>query len=153
MWPWHGAPRSPISRRSSPALSSTFLRRSVSSSSAPPESTASLDKRKIPSGDVRVHGSALHSKTPGDIDVAVIVDEATFDKLAAQFKSGAKGDANSLKALASDVGKGKISSSNFYPDAKPSVANEMAGAAGSLDAQVSVIKAGTEFDVGPYLNK
>jgi Domain of unknown function (DUF4157) len=114
---------------------------------------ASLDKRKIPSGDVRVHGSAIHSTTPGDIDVAVIVDEATFHEVAGRFKSGAKGDANSIKALAGDVAKGKISSSNFYPDAKPSVAAEAAGAAGKLDTQISLIKAGSEFDVGPYLKK
>ncbi len=87
--------------------------------------TGSLDKRKIPSADVRVHGSAIHSKTPGDIDVSVIVDEATFNGLAAKFKSGAKDDANALKALTADIGKGKISSSNFYPDAKPSAAAEV----------------------------
>jgi Domain of unknown function (DUF4157) len=114
---------------------------------------ASLDKRKIPSGDVRVHGSAIHSKTPGDIDVAVIVDETTFNEIAARFKSAAKGDANATKALTGDIAKGKISSSNFYPDGKPSVAAEAAGAAGSLDTQVSLIKAGSEFDVGPYLKK
>lgn len=114
---------------------------------------ASLDKRKIPSGDVRVHGSAIHSKTPGDIDVAVIVDEATFGALTAQFKSAAKGDAAAVKALNADAAKGKISSSNFYPDTKPSAANEAAGAAGTLDTQISIIKAGSEFDVGPYLKK
>lgn len=114
---------------------------------------AALDKRKIPSGDVRVHGSALHSKTPGDIDVAVIVDEATFNALTAQFKSGAKGDAAAVKALTADAAKGKISSSSFYPQNKPSAAAEVAGAAGALDAQISVIRAGSEFDVGPYLKK
>ncbi len=112
---------------------------------------ASLDKRKIPSGDVRVHGSAMHNKTPGDIDVAVIVDEATFKKLGAQFASAAKTNPRGTKALASDLEKGKISSANFYPDHDPSVAREAQSAADRLDVQISIVKSGSAFDIGPYL--
>lgn len=114
---------------------------------------ASLDKRKIPSGDIRVHGSAMHNQTPGDIDVAVIVDNEAFSKIGNTFKAGAKGDKRAITALTADMEKGKISSPSFHPDTKPTAAQEVAGAAGVLDAQISVIRTGSEFDVGPYMNK
>jgi hypothetical protein len=113
---------------------------------------ASLDKRKIPSGDVRVHGSAMHNQAPGDIDVAVIVDEATFKKLGAQFTRAAP-DAAAEQQLGNDQKKGKIASQSFYPGTKPNAANEATAATNGLSVQVSVIKSGSEFDVGPYLSK
>ncbi len=113
---------------------------------------ASLDKRKIPSGDVRVHGSAMHNRTPGDIDVAVIVDAKTFEELGARFKVDAP-DAKSRARVDIDLRKSKISSSNFRPDSDPSVATEARRTANELDVQVSVIKTGSEFDVGPYLTR
>lgn len=114
--------------------------------------TGSLDKRKIPSSDVRVHGSAIHSKTPGDIDVAVIVDEATFKSLGAKFKASAP-DAKAAKLVEGDMAKGKISSSSFHPEGNPSAAKEAESATSKMSVQISVIQQGTEFDVGPYLKK
>jgi hypothetical protein len=111
-----------------------------------------LAKRSIPSGDVRVHGSALHSATPGDVDVAVIVDGPTFAKLGDRFKTASAGS-KEAKALVDDMNKGKIASSNFFGANEPTVAREVSGAGTSLDAQVSIIRAGSEFDLGPYLNK
>jgi len=113
---------------------------------------SALAKRSIPNGDVRIHGSALHSTTPGDIDVAVIVDGPTFTKLGDRFKA-ASGGGKQAKAVVDDMNKGKIASSNFYGANDPLVAHEVSGVGTSLDAQVSIIRAGSEFDLGPYLNK
>jgi hypothetical protein len=111
-----------------------------------------LAKRSVPNGDVRIHGSSLHSTTPGDIDVAVIVDGPTFTELGARFK-GASDGAKEAKMVVDDMNKGKIASSNFYGAKSPPVAQELSGVGTTLDAQVSVIRAGSEFDLGPYLNK
>jgi hypothetical protein len=111
-----------------------------------------LAKRSIPNGDVRIHGSALHSATPGDIDVAVIVDGPTFTKLGDRFKA-ASGSPKEAKTVVDDMNKGKIASSNFFGANEPAVAREVSGVGTSLDAQVSIIRAGSEFDLGPYLNK
>jgi Neuraminidase (sialidase) len=112
---------------------------------------SALTSRKIPADNVHVHGSAIHSKAPNDIDIAVIVDEATFNDLGAKFKAAAP-DKKSADAITADMKKGKISSPSFYPKVKPTAAQD-AGTVGALGAQVSVIKAGSEFDVGPYLNR
>lgn len=114
---------------------------------------SALTARKIPTGDVHVHGSAVHNQAPGDVDVAVIVDDATFNALGARFKQSVQNDPKAIAALSADLKKGKISSSSFYPDTSPTVAQEMAGSAGKLDTQVSVVRAGSEFDLGPYLDK
>jgi hypothetical protein len=52
-----------------------------------------------------------------------------------------------------DVKKGKIASTNFYPDTNPSVATEAMSTTKGLAVQVSVIRSGSEFDIGPYLAK
>ncbi|TMQ17151.1 MAG: hypothetical protein E6J91_10650 [Deltaproteobacteria bacterium] len=111
-----------------------------------------LAKRSIPNADVRIDGSALHCSTPGDIDVAVIVDEPTFTKLGERFKARADRPQN-VKAITDDLKKGKIASSNFFGGNDPPVAVEVSGVGTSLQAQVSVIRTGSEFDIGPYLNK
>jgi hypothetical protein len=40
-------------------------------------------------GKAKVQGSAMHSKTPGDIDMEIVVDQAEFDRLAEQFLANA----------------------------------------------------------------
>ena len=113
---------------------------------------SALAKRSIPNSDVRIHGSALHSGTPGDIDVAVIVDDATFQSLGARFKARAD-TPQRVKVIADDLKKGKVASSNFFGNNDPLVAHEISGVGTPLQAQVSVIRAGSEFDLGPYLNR
>ncbi|HZF73352.1 MAG TPA: hypothetical protein VEZ51_07965, partial [Gemmatimonadaceae bacterium] len=109
---------------------------------------ASLSTRGIPNADVRVHGSALHSMTPQDIDVAVLVDDATFNALGKRFVNEAPVLAKA--AVKADLQKGKIASANFFPNVSPTVAHEATNVGTKLDAQVSVINRGSEFDLGPY---
>jgi hypothetical protein len=113
---------------------------------------SALAKRSIPNADVRIHGSALHSGAPGDIDVAVIVDDATFQSLGERFKAKADNPQKG-KAIADDLKKGKIASSNFFGGNNPTVGHEVSGAGTSLQAQVSVIRTGSDFDLGPYLDR
>ena len=82
----------------------------------------------------------------------MIVDGPTFTELGARFK-GASDTAKQAKAVVDDMNKGKIASSNFYGAKSPLVAQELSGVGTTLDARVSVIRAGSEFDLGPYLNK
>jgi hypothetical protein len=112
---------------------------------------ASLKKYNITAGDIRVHGSAVHKINPGDLDVAIIVDEAQFNTLGKRFYDGSS--MNKIKkSILKDMEKGKISSQRFAPVMKPTVGQSVYGKAGDLDIQVSIIKSGSEFDVGPYLS-
>jgi hypothetical protein len=108
----------------------------------------SLTSRGLPVGDVRVHGSALHNRTPKDVDVAVIVDDDTFNRLGAAFAAGAPNP----RTVQAEVTKGKIPSHHFYPNNAPSVAVEAASETGELAVQVSLIRRGSPFDLGPYLD-
>jgi hypothetical protein len=47
--------------------------------------------------------------------------------------------------------KGKISSQKFAPVQNPTIGQALYNKAGNLKIQVSLIRRGSEFDVGPYL--
>jgi hypothetical protein len=105
-------------------------------------------------GEIRVHGSALHSKTPGDIDVAVLADAAKFDALAKQFAEAATSAGNTklAKTIAKEAANGKIPYVRFAPrEAGFEFGRVVRTAAGDKPVQVSLIKRGSEFDVGPYI--
>lgn len=77
-------------------------------------------------GKAKVQGSAMHSKTPGDIDMEIVVEQAEFDRL------------------------------SFYPEHDPSIASTAKkyplGADGKpLDVQATLIVKGSDFDLGPFL--
>jgi hypothetical protein len=101
-----------------------------------------------------MHGSALHSKTPGDIDVAVLADAAKFDSLAKQFVEAATSAGNTklAKTIAKEAAHGKIPYVRFAPR-EPGFAfgRVVRSAAGGRPVQASLIRRGSEFDVGPYL--
>ena len=105
-------------------------------------------------GKAKVQGSAMHSKTPGDIDMEIVVDQAEFDRLAKRFLENApKGKEATLK---SSIAKKKIPSYEFYPDHDPSIAGAAKkftiGADGKpLDVQATLIVGGSDFDLGPFL--
>ena len=110
-----------------------------------------LKKYNIPTENIRIHGSAVHKVNPGDLDVAIILDEAQFRTLGQRFY-----DSSSMnkikKSILKDIEKGKISSQRFAPVQKPTVGQSVYGKAGELDIQISIIRSGSEFDVGPYLS-
>lgn len=105
-------------------------------------------------GKAKVQGSAMHSKSPGDIDMEIVVDQAEFDRLAKRFLEEApKGKEATLKA---SIAKKKIPSYEFYPDHDPSIASAAKkltqGADGKpLDVQATLIVRGSDFDLGPFL--
>jgi hypothetical protein len=105
-------------------------------------------------GKAKVQGSAMHSKTPGDIDMEIVVDQAEFDRLAENFMDKAPpGKATTLKA---SIAKKKIPSYEFYPNHDPSIASAAKsltqGADGkTLDVQATLIVGGSDFDLGPFL--
>ncbi|MBC7976388.1 MAG: hypothetical protein H7138_15565 [Myxococcales bacterium] len=105
-------------------------------------------------GKAKVQGSAMHSKTPGDIDMEIVVEQAEFDRLAKRFLEEApKGKESTLKV---SIAKKKIPSYEFYPDHDPSIASAAKkltqGADGKpLDVQATLIVKGSDFDLGPFL--
>ena len=104
--------------------------------------------------DVRVQGSALHNRTPGDIDVGLFVDAGKFDALARQFADAATSAGNTklAKTILKEAADGKIPHLRFAPrEAGFDFMGAVRGAAGNQKVQVSLIKRGSEFDLGPFL--
>ena len=106
-------------------------------------------------GKAQVQGSAMHSKTPGDIDMEIVVDQAEFDRLANQFFKNAptKQAKDKLKV---SINKNKIPSYQFYPQHDPSIASAAKpfthGADGKpLEVQATLIVKGSDFELGPFL--
>jgi hypothetical protein len=111
---------------------------------------ASLERYKIPTSNVGIHGSAVHKSSPGDLDIAIVVDNAQFKTLGQRFIANSKMD-NIKKGILKDMEKGKISSQKFAPVQNPTIGQALYNKAGNLKIQVSLIRRGSEFDVGPYL--
>jgi hypothetical protein len=114
------------------------------------ELKSALGRYDIPIDDIRVHGSAVNKKTPADLDVAILVDEAKFQELGEQFIRNAD-TTKRERDIRRAVQKGKIPSYYFGPGQPPSVGTSMYGKAGNLELQTSLICKGSEFDLGPYL--
>jgi len=97
----------------------------------------------------------MHSKTPGDIDMEIVVDQAEFDRLSEEFLRAAP-NKKAKDALKVSIEKNKIPSYEFYPRHNPSVASEVKkftqGAdGGELEVQATLIVKGSDFDLGPFL--
>ncbi|HEX7839547.1 MAG TPA: polymorphic toxin type 46 domain-containing protein [Kofleriaceae bacterium] len=109
-------------------------------------------------GEAKVQGSAMHSQTPGDIDVELLVDQAEFDRLATQFTDSAPNQ-RMARDLQISIDKHKIPSYQFYsqsgPGHSPSIADAVKALTGTggktLDVQATLIMKGSEFDTGPFL--
>ncbi|MGZ4099708.1 MAG: hypothetical protein ACXVNM_12555, partial [Bacteroidia bacterium] len=116
----------------------------------------------LPTDSSFLHGSVVRlsdiSKI-GDIDVAIKVDAETFAKLEAQFKSTA-----TSQKIIDRIGKnGKISGIDMFQTTGPSLTTQFYGEIEKAlettftDAfkvekiQISIIKEGGPFDLGPYL--
>jgi hypothetical protein len=114
-----------------------------------------LKRYGVDLSEIKIQGSGLHSPTPGDIDVAVLADSGTFDKLAKQFADVANtaGNTKLAKTIAKEAADGKIPYVRFAPrEAGFEFGRVVRSAAGDKSVQVSLIKKGTEFDVGPFLD-
>jgi hypothetical protein len=94
-------------------------------------------------GKAQVQGSAMHSKTPGDVDMEIVVDQAEFDRLAKKFFREARTE-REKDALKVSIRKNKIPSYEFYPQDDPSVASV-------VKVQATLIVKGSDFDLGPLL--
>ncbi len=106
-------------------------------------------------GRANVQGSAMHSKTPGDIDMKIDVDQAEFDRLSKKFLDNAPSK-KERDALAISIKKNKIPSYEFFPDHNPSIGSTVRpltlGADGKpLEVQATLIVKGSDFDLGPSL--
>jgi hypothetical protein len=97
-----------------------------------------------------VQGSAMHSKTPGDVDVEVRVSKQEFDRLAAEFLRNAP-TGKLKKNLQTNIDKGKIPSFHFFPNVNPPIGEKVAPNTANLTVQATLIVEGTDFDLGPTL--
>jgi hypothetical protein len=119
----------------------------------------------VPTGDAAVQGSAVYRSTPGDIDVALLVDQGQFDKLIEQSfanavaKVRARGgdplrmtisDAKTAaeRTLANAVENGILKRDDLVPrlSSVRDTLKEMVG----FGVDLSVVKRGGKFDRGPY---
>ncbi len=110
-----------------------------------------ISARKI-NGTPKVQGSAMHSKTPGDIDLEILVDQSEFKRLADDFLDNAPD--NLASDLKTSIDKQKIPSTQFFPSNKPSIAEAvrpLTGVEGPLEVQATLIVKGSDFDLGPFL--
>ena len=108
--------------------------------------------RKI-AGKPKVQGSAMHSKTPGDIDVEILVEPAEFERLANQFLGHAP-PGKLKRELEVGIKKQKIPSFHFFPDVNPPIGEavkSLTGTAGPMEVQATLIVKGSDFDLGPTL--
>ncbi|MDJ0746414.1 MAG: DUF4157 domain-containing protein [Xenococcaceae cyanobacterium MO_167.B27] len=116
------------------------------------ELNSALARYNIPTDNIRIHGSAVHKTTPGDLDVAIIVDEKQFQELGARFIANSRLDKIKTQ-ITKELAKGKIPSYRFSPRRGNTVAQSVYGKAGNLEKiQVSLIRQGSQFDIGPYLS-
>ena len=111
---------------------------------------AALTKFGLPTADIRVQGSSLHKLTPGDVDVAVVVDQTEYNRLVQKMRA-----AISHPGILADFEKqwpgGHINSFYFPRLGTEQTFNQtVRGAAGTLGIDVSIVGPGG-FDVDPYL--
>lgn len=105
----------------------------------------------VAASDIRVHGSAMIRRTPGDIDVAVLVDRATFDAYVAQFRQASR-YRRVTQLLEREAAAGKIPYNRWGPrGAGPDLGGAVQATVDGTRVQVSLILRGSSFDVGPYL--
>jgi hypothetical protein len=111
---------------------------------------AALTKFGLPTADIRVQGSSLHKLTPGDVDVAVVVDQTEYNRLVQKMRADI-----SHSGILADFEKqwpgGHINSFYFPRLGTEQTFNQtVRGAAGTLGIDVSIVGPGG-FDVDPYL--
>ncbi|MEJ2229489.1 MAG: hypothetical protein P8Y67_15015, partial [Alphaproteobacteria bacterium] len=112
----------------------------------------SLKHYGIPTDNVRIQGSAVHSASPGDIDVIVSVGDGSFSALSKRFIS-ASTQPKVAKLIGKEAAKGKIPSYRFATNpAQPKTIGQTLYDPNKLPNQISLIRQGSEFDIGPFLN-
>ncbi|MCB9745935.1 MAG: DUF4157 domain-containing protein [Alphaproteobacteria bacterium] len=108
-----------------------------------------LERHGLPTDHVAVHGSSVHKLDPGDVDVAVLVDQGVFDMIVVESFDASK-KLKVQKEIRRLGGKGKFGV--FYlPQLKPTFGTAIHGLAGDLKIQISLVVRGGPFDIGPYL--
>jgi hypothetical protein len=120
----------------------------------------------LPANSIYVQGSSLRMKNVadiGDLDIAIKVDAATFDKLVERFKNATTAKQAAINA---DKSKGLIRGVNmhtsgtdrtftglFYDNFKESFGLEYSQKFQNKGFQLSVIKEGSSIDISPYLKQ
>ncbi len=122
--------------------------------------TALVRKWNLPTHDIRIQGSALRKTQPKDVDIAVMVDETTFQNLGRRMIAYTDKD-TIRKSLEKGIKKGKIAASFF--DRLPAtrtfgqllyetMPKKYKNAEGKkVLAQLSIIQSGSELDMQPYM--
>jgi hypothetical protein len=119
----------------------------------------------VPTSDAAIQGSAAYRPTPGDIDVALLVDQTQFDKLIEQSfpKEIAKVRARGIDPLKMTVGDAETAAERTLANAVetgilkrdkvvPSLSNlrKSLRATTGTPIDLSIVKRGGSFDRGPY---
>jgi hypothetical protein len=107
-----------------------------------------LKKFGAPADDIGVHGSAVNKANPKDIDVAIRVGQAQFNKLVRKALVFRPGSAAKIKSQAN---KGIMISYFLPPVNGVTFPSAIHGAAGEMALQAAFILKGGSFDIGPYL--
>lgn len=110
-----------------------------------------LQDQGYPVDDIRIQGSAVINKTPGDIDVGVMVSSEKFAEIIKQsFKSPTPGSSKE-KTMLHALSEGKITAGNCRPKLS-SLRRELQALLNGKKVDISIILRGGNFDVRPTMN-
>jgi hypothetical protein len=112
-----------------------------------------LAAKGVKGAGVVVHGSSMHTRAPNDIDVAAVVDDQEFQSLADGIRRSlqSKGLTKKLADFEKEVLKGKIPGYRLADREAGLPVGQVLGTLASRKVQVSVIRRGSEFDLGPMM--
>ncbi|MFD7846756.1 hypothetical protein ACFV4K_27960 [Nocardia sp. NPDC059764] len=102
--------------------------------------------------ELLVQGSSVHKPSAGDVDIALVVSVAKFDKYGLQFLRNTEKD-KVRKSIQKEIPKGKLPYNRWMPrsDADNIGAVIHETLSGGQKIQISLMKEGGEYLVAPYL--
>lgn len=115
-----------------------------------------VERLGIRGSETMLHGSSVRIFYPSDIDIAVLVDDTEFNRLAKEILSNTRKGTNLYDSVMKDIEKGRLSkftlaklNGGSNPTVSKSIVDNIEPVAGNK-VQLSVIKRGTSFDSGPF---
>ena len=110
-----------------------------------------LDEGQLCVQGSRVPGAEGYPPRPdSDIDLALRLDQASYDRFAQDLLSGIRPSTDLYAAVAKDVSKGKISKFSIGGGFSRDVYDSLTSKYG-INVQYSVILVGSEYDTGPFI--